>query len=200
MLHPFDCIPTAEFESTRAAFDRLLTADGIAGVLVDVDGVLVRGDGSHPPPEVGENVDPAVQSRLAELHETHGACLVTNRIRYESFDPERLASVFGVPVVWDAPPKPSRKIFAAGLGAVGVSWGDREQAVMVGDSAFFDAYGAGRFDIPVYQVDRDRSDYPIHQMLGKRAAETVQTACKQLQAGLRQVPTAADGHHEADDC
>lgn len=187
MLNPFDCIPAAEFESTLAAFEQLLAAEEVAGVLVDVDGVLVDVDGTHPPPVVGENVDPEVQAGLAALHEAHGACLVTNRIRYEGFDPDGLESVFGVPVVRDTAPKPSREIFAAGLKLLDIPWADRERAVVVGDSAYYDAWGAGRLDIPVYQVAQDRRNYPVHQMLGKRTADAVQTTCKLLQAGLRRV-------------
>ena len=190
MVNPLDCIPAAEFESTLAAFEQLLGTDReVAGVLVDVDGVLVRVDGSHPPPVVGENVDLAVRDRLADVHERYGACLVTNRIKLETFDPDGLESVFGVPVVRDAAPKPGRGIFEAGLELLGVPWTDRGQVVLVGDSSYYDAWGAGRLGIQVYQIDQDRRSYPLHQMLGKRAADGVQTTCKRLQAAGRRLPS-----------
>lgn len=189
MPNPFHCVPDAEFGTALAAFEQLLERDcDIAGVLTDVDGVLMAVDGTHPPPVVGDNVDPEVLARLEAVHERYGVCLVTNRIKREDFDPEGLESVFGVPVVRDAPPKPSQAIFEAGLDVLGVPREKRHRVVMVGDSAYYDAYGAGRAGLRMYQVRQDRTGYPLHQMLGKRTADGVQTTCKLLQAAYSRLP------------
>lgn len=189
MPNPFDCIPDAEFGTPVEAFDALLEDDpDIAGVLVDVDGVLIAVDGTHPPPVVGETVDPQILDRLRAVEDRYGASLVTNRIKRDDFDPETLEAVFDAPVVRDAPPKPSAEIFYAGMELLGIPRDEAPRVVMVGDSAYYDAYGAGRAGLQIYQVDQDRSRYPPHQMLGKRTADAVQTMCKLAYAGYRSLP------------
>jgi len=199
MPNPLDCIPAAEFETTVEAFDALLEHDSdIAGVLVDVDGVLIRVDGTHPPPVVGENVDPQALDRLAAVDERYGVCLVTNRLKRDDFDPEALEAVFGVPVVRGAPPKPSAAMFYAGMDVLDVPRKEAHRVVMVGDSSYYDAYGAGRAGLCVYQVDQDRTNYPPHQMLGKVTADAVQTTCKLLYAGYRRLPLSRARSERAD--
>lgn len=189
MPNPFDCIPDAEFETTLEAFDSLLESDqDIAGVLVDVDGVLIEVNGSHPPPAIGENVEQVVVDRLQKVDERFGVCLVTNRIKRDDFDPAVLESVFSVPVVTDAPPKPNAEIFYAGLDLLGIPRTQKHRVVMVGDSSYYDAYGAGRAGLQVYQVDQDRTKYPTHQMLGKMTADGVQATCKFLYRGYSLLP------------
>ena len=197
MHHPFHCIPDFEFSSTLDAFDHLLEQDRpIAGVLIDVDGVLMAVEPGHPPPVVGENVDPAVLDKLAAVHERYGTCIVTNRIKRDDFDPESLESVFGVPVVRNVAPKPSREIFHAGLDVLGVPTVDANRTVMVGDSSYFDAYGASVAGLIVFQVAQDRMRYPLPQMVGKLAADGVQSTCKLLYRGYRFLPGPRDERRE----
>ena len=185
MLNPFDCIPDAEFEETSDALAFLLETDSLAvdGVILDVDGVLVEVDGTHPSPEVGVNVDPETVRLLGALAETLPVCIATNRVKHDDFAPDDIEDIFGVPVVRDTAPKPSTDIFYAALADLGVDPGRAERVVMVGDSSYYDTYGAGKAGLTTFQVDQDRSRYPLHQRLGKSLADGVQTLMKLLHRG-----------------
>jgi phosphoglycolate phosphatase-like HAD superfamily hydrolase len=188
-VNPFDCIPDEEFDTTLEAFDFLLggNIDDVEGILVDLDGVLMDVHGSHPPPEVGVNVDETVLKRLKALDERYGACIVTNRIRYSDFDPEHIEAVFGLPVVTDTKPKPRAEMFHKGVAELGVDHDRRGNVVMVGDSSIFDTYAAKRAGLQTLQVDQDRSKYHVHQMAGKWLADTLQSCIKLVHAGYQKV-------------
>lgn len=187
MPDPFHCVPDREFEDAVSALEFLLAADADAhaGVLVDLDGVLLEVDGNHAAPVVGENVKQSTVDLLKEVAAKFGAVIVTNRVRYQTFDPERIEAVFGVPVISGVPPKPSREMFHAGVRELGVDFEDRGRVVMVGDSPYRDTYGAKRAGLTTFQVEQDRFQYNFGHMLGKQLADVVQTAVKLCDRGLR---------------
>jgi len=189
MPNPFHCVPDREFEDVVSAFEFLLDSDASAyrGVLVDLDGVLLEVDGDHSPPVVGENVDQATIDLLHEVAETFGAVIVTNRVRHGNFDPDGIEAVFGVPVISGTPPKPSQEIFHTAVRELGVDFENRDEVVMVGDSAYQDTYGAKRAGLTTFQVDQDRTKYHFWQMSGKLLADAVQAVVKLCDRGRRAV-------------
>lgn len=180
MVDPFACVPDYEFDTTEEAFEFLLerSDSDIEGVLVDLDGVLMEVDGSHPDPAVGTNVRPEIVELLTAIDDHFGTCIVTNRVRYDDFDPTVIEAVFDVPVVSDAKKKPSREIFEAGLAILDIDPDRSERVVMVGDSSYYDTYGAGRVGLQTIQIDQDRRQYAPPQMVGKYMADMVQTVFK----------------------
>lgn len=182
MVNPFHCVPDREFATTTEAFEYILAPESgsFAGVLVDVDGVLIDVEQRHPPPEVGSNLSADLLELLWQVDEAYGACIVTNRIRYDYFDPEGLEAVFELPVVTGTKRKPNKEIFYTGMELLGVDTDRAGEVVMVGDSSYFDTYGAGKAGLQTIQVDQDRSKYPLPKQAGKRMADGVQVVFKGL--------------------
>lgn len=187
MVNPFDCIPDAEFAKGEDALEFLLESDSlqVEGVILDLDGVLMEVDGTHPPPELGVNVRPETVQLVDALAAEVPVCIVTNRIKHDDFAPADIEAVFGVPVVRGTAPKPSEAIFWAALADLGVDRSRAERVVMVGDSSYYDIYGAGRAGLTTFQVEHDLSSYPPHQRLGKSLADTTQTLTKLVDRSYR---------------
>lgn len=182
MVNPFHCVPDHEFATTTAAFEYILSSESgsFGGVLVDVDGVLIDVEERHPAPKIGSNLSADLLDLLWEVDDAYGACIVTNRIRYDYFDPEGLEAVFELPVVTGTKRKPSAEIFYTGMSLLDVDTDQADEVVMVGDSSYFDTYGAGKAGLQTFQVDQDRSKYPLPKQTGKRMADGVQSVFKGL--------------------
>lgn len=173
-------LPDRSFSSTQEAFVALEDEQGLEGVVVDLDGVLINVDGDHSNPELGVNVDEEVFSGFETVLDDYGACILTNRSRYDSFNASKLCDFFKAEIISiDGSNKPNQDLFEKAIDSLGCEV--PENVVMVGDSPYTDIYGGNKAGMVTYQVDQDRNLYGFPERYTKGLEDALQSLASYLE-------------------
>ena len=150
---------------------RDLVAEGIRGVIVDLDNTVVAWEASEPSAEVARWV---AALRAAGM----GVCIVSNSLTSRA---RRVGAALGVPVVsWAL--KPAPWAFRRALRVLGTS---PSQTVLVGDQLFTDILGGNWVGLRTVLVDPLSSrEFPTTRLVRRLEA-----------LALRRLPRSGSGGH-----
>lgn len=170
-------IPDGYFETTVDALESI--PENTKGVILDLDGVLIEVDGEHSPPSLENNVKQEVYDKFIEVREKYPSCILTNRVRYDSFNEESLEDFFATEVVnLEDSKKPQAIVYEQALNYLQA---EPDEVVMIGDSPYTDIYGANKAGLTTYQIKQDRGKYHFPENLTKRGEDLFQAFVRFLE-------------------
>ncbi|NLO73335.1 MAG: YqeG family HAD IIIA-type phosphatase [candidate division WS1 bacterium] len=140
-----------------------LRAEGVRGLLLDLDNTLTRWQ--------SEELSPSVTAWLEQATRQFRVCLLSNAVRGQRV--RRMAERLGVPCVHGLGPwgKPWRRAFQAALRQTGTT---PEETAMIGDQLFTDICGARRMGLRALLVEPVGQREFLLTTLNRRVARWVE--------------------------